>query len=104
MTPLMHRQIFGVTIYMIIIMMVVMFGGKNIFDLHYETSTQIIDSDDPKSKAKMDHFTLIWNTFIFLQVFNLVNCRDVGGEKMHGCGGLLRNFLTWAIILLIVLV
>jgi len=105
MTPLMYRQIIGVTLYMITIMMVVMYSGKNMFDLgDYTSSTQITDKDDPLADEKMKHFTLIWNTFIFLQIFNLVNCRDVGGTKMHGCSGLFRNFLTWAILLLIVIV
>jgi len=88
MTAYMYRQIFGVTIYMIAIMMVIMYCGKSIFELDYELSTQIIDDDDPLAKQKMKHFTLIWNTFIFLQVFNLINCRDVGPDKLHGCGGL----------------
>ena len=52
----------------------------------------------------MKHFTLIWNTFIFLQVFNLVNCRDVGPDKLHGCSGLQRNLNTVLIIVLIVVV
>ena len=104
MTPYMYRQIFGVTIYMIAIMMVVMYCGKSIFELDYELSTQIIDDDDPLAKQKMKHFTLIWNTFIFLQVFNLINCRDVGPDKMHGCSGLQRNLNTVLIIVLIVVV
>ena len=104
MTPYMYRQIFGVTIYMIAIMMVIMYCGKSIFDLEYNLSTQIIDDDDPLAKQKMKHFTLIWNTFIFLQVFNLINCRDVGPDKLHGCGGLTRNLYTILIIVLIVVV
>jgi len=52
----------------------------------------------------MLHFTLIWNTFVFLQVFNLINCRDVSATKMHGFSGLFRNVLTWIIILTIVAV
>ena len=39
MTPYMYRQIFGVTIYMIAIMMVIMYCGKSIFDLDYNLST-----------------------------------------------------------------
>jgi magnesium-transporting ATPase (P-type) len=39
MSPYMYRQIFGVTIYMIAIMMVVMYCGKSIFDLSYSAST-----------------------------------------------------------------
>lgn len=66
MTPYMYRQILGVTIYMITIMMIIMYSGKSMFELDYATSTQITDGDDPMAKQKMMHFTLIWNTFIFL--------------------------------------
>jgi len=52
----------------------------------------------------MKHFTLIFNTFVFLQVFNLINCRDVGKTKMHGFRALHRNHLTYMIILLIVVI
>lgn len=81
-------------------MMVIMFGGKSIFDLTYSASTQTIDDND-FGKSKKLHFTLIWNTFVFLQVFNLINCRDVSATKMHGFSGLFRNTLTWIIILII---
>lgn len=50
MSPYMYRQIFGVTIYMVAIMMVVMYCGKSIFDLSYSASTQISDADDPLAK------------------------------------------------------
>jgi magnesium-transporting ATPase (P-type) len=100
MTPFMYRQIFGVTLFQTLIMMVIMFGGKSIFNLSYSASTQTIDASTAGTH-KMQHFTLIWNTFVFLQVFNLINCRDVSATKMHGFAGLLRNFLTWFIILII---
>ena len=37
-----------------------------------------------------------------MQVFNLINCRDVGPTKMHGFSGLFRNKLTWMILLIII--
>jgi len=102
MSPYMYRQIIGVTIYMVAIMMLIMYAGKSMFELEYDLSTMITDKDDPLRHGKAMHYTLIWNTFIFLQIFNLINCRDVGPTKMHGCGGLLRNTLTWLIILMII--
>lgn len=50
----------------------------------------------------MAHFTLIFNTFIFLQVFNLINCRDVSTHGKNGFAGLHRNLYTWLIILVII--
>lgn len=35
----MYRQIFGMTIFMTTIMMVIMFAGKNIFNLEYFAAT-----------------------------------------------------------------
>lgn len=49
----------------------------------------------------MVHFTLIWNCFVFCQVFNLINCRDVSSDGMNGFAGLHKNFLTCFIIALI---
>lgn len=45
---------------------------------------------------------MIWNTFVFLQVFNMINCRDVSATKMHGFTGLFRNFYTWVVLAIIV--
>jgi len=97
MTPQMYRQIFGMMVFMTTIMMIVMYMGKNIFNLNYLTSDQTTENRD-----KQEHFTLIFNTFVFMQVFNLINCRDVGAVKMHGFSGLLRNQLTWIVLLVII--
>ena len=122
MTPHMYRQIFGMAIFMVTIMMVVMFAGKNLFNLNYSASTQttekpdaivdangdnILDAEGNKTYGpdfggmKMQHFTLIFNTFVFLQVFNLVNCRDVSAHGKWGFSGLHKNFMTILIILVI---
>ncbi len=100
-TPFMYRQIFGVAIYMIAIMMVIMYCGKSIFDLHYSAATSAIDKDDITSGDKMEHYTLIWNTFVFLQFFNLINCRDVTAHKMHGFSQIHRNFVTLFVLAII---
>ena len=49
----------------------------------------------------MEHFTLIWNCFVFLQFFNLINCRDVSAHKMHGFSQLYRNISTMMVLLII---
>lgn len=103
LTSAMYRQIFGISLFMIAIMMVIMYAGKSIFELNYFAATQTIDKDIfGFGKAKMEHFTLIWNTFVFLQVFNLINCRDVTSSGRNGFSGLHRNLMTIFIILLII--
>jgi magnesium-transporting ATPase (P-type) len=100
MTPAIYRNIFGMTIFMTVIMMVIMFAGKNVFNLNYFAATQTIDRDI-YGESKMIHFTLIWNTFVFCQVFNLICCRDVSNHGMNGFSGLHKNFMTYLIILII---
>ena len=96
MTPFMYRQIFGGMIGMLAIMMVVMYAGKSIFEIDYAVA------DDALDGPKRIHFTLIWNTFVFLNVFNLINCRDVSATGMNGFSGLFRNKLTWIVLLIII--
>lgn len=96
----MYRQIFGIALYMIAMMMIIMYAGKSILDYGYTNATQTIE-DTPWGHSKMQHFTVIFNTFIFLQFFNLVNCRDVSAAKLHGFHGLHKNFMTWVVLLII---
>jgi len=100
MTPYMYRQIFGAAIYMVAIMMIVMYGGKSFFELPYSNSDNVLDSTIG-GENKREHFTLIFNTFIFLQFFNLINCRDVSAHKMHGFSQLWRNFTTIMVLAII---
>jgi len=99
MTPFMYRQIIGCMLGMVGVMMVIMCGEKSIFNLEYDNYEPTV-----KSPQKMASYTLIWNTFIFLQLFNLINCRDVSATKMHGFANLHRNKFTVFIILVIVAV
>lgn len=100
MTGVMYRQIIGNALYMIFVMMIVMYAGQSIFELPYFASTQTIDNDI-WGINKMKHFTLCWNTFIFLQFFNMINCRDVTATGMNGFSRLHTNVTTWLILLCI---
>lgn len=100
MTGVMYRQIFGLGIFQLVIMCIVMWPGRSFFDVKYPKSALAFD-DTPAGNLKQEHFTLIFNTFIWLQFFNLINCRDVSAKKMHGFSGLIRNYMTWIILLII---
>ena len=103
MTPSMYRSIFGIGLYMIAMMMIIMYCGKSMIGYVYVNATQAIEDTDA-GHDKMEHFTLIFNCFIFLQVFNLINCRDVSATKMHGFHALHKNFTTWLVLLIIIAV
>ena len=84
---------------MVTVMMVIMCADRSLFSLVYNNYDSTIESD-----AKMTGYTCIFNTFIFLQIFNMVNCRDVSPNKKHGCAGIHRNMLTWVILLVLIAV
>ena len=102
MKPQMYRQIVGMALYMIAMMMIVMYAGKSFFGedeapLKYEKG-EMTTTSDPKRL----HFTLIFNTFVFLQVFNMVNCREVSPTKGNGFAGLWGNWYTILVLAIIV--
>lgn len=72
MTPFMYRQIFGIAMFQTIIMMIIMYCGKSIFRVDYAASTLTTDAQFGKTpqedfgQGKLLHFTMIWNTFVFL--------------------------------------
>lgn len=59
----------------------------------------VIGGIPPKSEV---HFTLIFNAFVFCQIFNEVNARKVNGE-LNIFSGLLTNWMFIAIIVITVL-
>lgn len=89
------RQIYGVTIWNVIVMMVIMFAGKKMFDLEYTNATQMTtrNADGSLSQAALDkreHFTIMFNTFVWLCWFNEWNCRVVGPKEFN----FLKNFFA----------
>lgn len=81
------RQILTVSIWMSLVMAFLIFFGQDLYELNYETKTQIADTlhDLPTEAAlaKMTHFTIIYNTYAFLQLFNLINCRVIGAKDFN---------------------
>jgi len=89
--PEIWRQIFGVSLWNILVMTLVIVAGPSLWGLEYAYSTSVNDSPATEaSKNKIKHLTMLYNTFIFLQVFNEINCRKIGRrdfnvfENIHG--------------------
>lgn len=106
------RQIIGISAWDTIIMVVLMLFGQTMGNLDYDsyapTSRTHPGSLDPKaadekaedfttrqnewkagveayndSQEKLRHLTWIFNTFVFLQIFNYINCRKVGERDFN---------------------
>lgn len=70
----MLRFIFGHGFYQLICMIVLCFYGHTLFDIEYGFGRS--HSDPPTQ-----HLTIVFNTFVLMQVFNEINARKVHGER-----------------------
>jgi len=77
---------------MVAIMFIVIWFGRTIFHLDYEKDTQTTDKcsngEDTcealtEAQNKKTHMTIIFNTFVFLQFFNQINCRVIGADEYN---------------------
>jgi magnesium-transporting ATPase (P-type) len=92
----MWRNIYGVAVWMVFTMFITVYFGRLIFDLDYTKSTATTDKctdddiaatepclKDQYAADKKTHFTVIFTTFVFLQFFNLINCRVIGANEYN---------------------
>ncbi|PKI42842.1 hypothetical protein CRG98_036640 [Punica granatum] len=82
-TRAMWRNIIGQSIYQLAVLGVLIFGGKKLLGLHGSDATDVLNS-------------VIFNTFVFCQVFNEINSRDI--EKLNIFRGM---FSSWIFLLVI---
>jgi len=112
LSPTVWRQIMGVALWTVIVMMIVMIFGQMISGLpDYDRSTPKIypmpDNFDKrtasdyttsdkvyvKSLSKQKHFTYIFNVFVCLHAFNMINCRKIGRRDFNVFESFFHNML-----------
>lgn len=64
------------SVWNILVMVFLIIFGPLIAGLEYKFTTSANDSGK-EGEDKLRHLTIIFNTFVFLQVFNEVNCRKI---------------------------
>ncbi|KAL8459955.1 hypothetical protein ACS0TY_031744 [Phlomoides rotata] len=82
-TMTMWRNIIGQSIYQLSILLVLNFLGKQLLRIRASNATAVVN-------------TFIFNTFVFCQVFNEINSRDM--EKINVFKGILGNWIFTGII------
>lgn len=97
-------------------MFLIIYLGKPMFDLHYSTSTQVEDHNETfdssfgldiptvnglEATDKLKHMTIVFNTFVFLQWWNQINCRTV---EVRDFNVFRRFFANWMFILVLVII
>ncbi|XP_060177443.1 putative calcium-transporting ATPase 11, plasma membrane-type [Lycium barbarum] len=80
----MWRNIIGQSIFQLAILLVFNFAGKQILSLEGSDATIVLS-------------TFIFNTFVFCQVFNEINCRDM--EKINVFRGIFGSWIFLGVII-----
>ena len=84
--------IFGHSMYQLTTLLVLLYAGPQLFDIDKGSLEDVF-------AEPTQHFTLIFNTFVFMQIFNEVNARRVHGEQ-NVFGGLHRNFIFLGVMVI----
>jgi len=85
-TPRMWMNMIGHSSYQITVIMTLLFKGPEIFG--FEAG----DIVEKSSKENSEHYTLIFNVFVWMQLFNEINCRNLNGE-FNVFKGFFKNWL-----------
>ncbi|XP_048123925.1 plasma membrane calcium-transporting ATPase 1a isoform X2 [Alosa alosa] len=86
----MMKNIFGHAVYQLTIIFSLLFVGEKIFD---------IDSgrNAPLHAGPSEHYTIVFNTFVMMQLFNEINARKIHGER-NVFDGIFNNLIFCSIV------
>ncbi|XP_022604741.1 plasma membrane calcium-transporting ATPase 1 isoform X2 [Seriola dumerili] len=86
----MMKNILGQGVYQLIIIFSLLFAGEKIFD---------IDSgrNAPLHAPPSEHYTIVFNTFVMMQLFNEINARKIHGER-NVFDGIFNNLIFCSIV------
>ncbi|KAM8976279.1 plasma membrane calcium-transporting ATPase 4 isoform 2-T2 [Pelodytes ibericus] len=87
----MMKNILGHAVYQLTIIFTLLFAGETFFD---------IDSgrDAPLHSPPSEHYTIVFNTFVMMQLFNEINARKIHGER-NVFENIFRNPIFCAVVL-----
>lgn len=68
----------------------------NMWGIEYDNSQEIYEHGLPTPKAVV--FTMIFNTFVWLHIFNEFNCRKVGATQYNMFNGLITNWMFLVVV------
>ncbi|XP_030650164.1 plasma membrane calcium-transporting ATPase 4 isoform X3 [Chanos chanos] len=86
----MMKNILGHAVYQLTIIFTLLFAGEQIFD---------IDSgrNAPLHAPPSEHYTIVFNTFVMMQLFNEINARKIHGER-NVFDGIFNNMIFCSIV------
>ncbi|XP_036389492.1 plasma membrane calcium-transporting ATPase 2-like isoform X6 [Megalops cyprinoides] len=87
----MMKNILGHGLYQLSIIFTLLFVGEQIFDMDNGRNA-------PLHSPPSEHYTVIFNTFVMMQLFNEINARKIHGER-NVFDGIFRNPIFCSIVL-----
>ncbi|NP_001355050.1 ATPase, Ca++ transporting, plasma membrane 1 L homeolog [Xenopus laevis] len=87
----MMKNILGHAVYQLVVVFTLLFAGEKLFD---------IDSgrNAPLHAPPSQHYTIVFNTFVLMQLFNEINARKIHGER-NVFEGIFNNIIFCSIVL-----
>ncbi|KAK7879781.1 hypothetical protein WMY93_033553 [Mugilogobius chulae] len=87
----MMKNILGHAVYQLVIIFTLLFAGEKFFD---------IDSgrNAPLHSPPSEHYTIVFNVFVMMQLFNEINARKIHGER-NVFEGIYRNPIFCSVVL-----
>ena len=108
----MWRNILGQALLQITVLLVLMYKVRDIFGIVYETddpfypNAEDIAANPERTEwvlyeptAKVEGYTIVFQTFVFMQLFNQINARKLGEREWNVFASFFNNFMFIAILI-----
>uniref|UniRef100_A0A671MU38 Calcium-transporting ATPase n=1 Tax=Sinocyclocheilus anshuiensis TaxID=1608454 RepID=A0A671MU38_9TELE len=86
----MMKNILGHAVYQLTIIFTLLFAGEQIFDIDSGRNT-------PLHAPPSEHYTIVFNTFVMMQLFNEINARKIHSER-NVFDGIFNNMIFCSIV------
>uniref|UniRef100_A0A8C6NJA3 Calcium-transporting ATPase n=1 Tax=Nothobranchius furzeri TaxID=105023 RepID=A0A8C6NJA3_NOTFU len=86
----MMKNILGHGVYQLIIIFTLLFAGERLFDIDNGRNA-------PLHAPPSEHYTIVFNTFVLMQLFNEINARKIHGER-NVFEGIFNNLIFCSIV------
>ncbi|XP_068578093.1 plasma membrane calcium-transporting ATPase 1-like isoform X1 [Cebidichthys violaceus] len=87
----MMKNILGHAVYQLVIIFTLLFAGEKFFDIDNGRNT-------PLHSPPSEHYTIVFNVFVMMQLFNEINARKIHGER-NVFEGIYRNPIFCSVVL-----
>ncbi|CAF4561833.1 unnamed protein product, partial [Rotaria sp. Silwood2] len=95
-SPLMLRNILGQSCYQLVIMFIILYAGQHF--LGFESTVEKLQNNPDAGKELSAQFTMVFNAFVLMTLFNEINSRKLHGER-NVFKGMFTNPFFYGILL-----